>query len=81
MPCLLLLASGCAAPAPIVQTETVTLTKKVYVPVPVSLTQPEPIPQLKKDPDTIDLGITYLETLKALKITNSRLAEIAGLAK
>ena len=77
--CLLTFASGCAVQEPIVRSETVTLYQDVIIPVPAELTKTEAIPQLAANPDTIDLGVTYLETLRALKIAYAQLFEISEL--
>ena len=77
--CLLIFMSGCAVQEPIVRTETVTLYQDVIIPVPAELTKTEAIPQLPKNMDTIDLGVAYHETLRALKIAYAQLFEISEL--
>ena len=81
LPILILLTTmtGCAVQEPIVRTETITLTEEVLVPVDPDLAKQEPVPQLPLNFDAIDLGAAYLDTVKALKLTNERLREISEL--
>ena len=60
-------------------TEYIEIVKEVMVPVPEGLTQQVEIPQLNKNPDTLQLGMTYRQTVTRLMVANRRLAEIATL--
>ncbi len=69
------------APKPIVLTETVTveLIREVLIPVDDKLTNRVDIPQLGNNPDTLQLGATYRQTVTRLMVCNRRLSEIEGL--
>ena len=77
--CLLL--CGCASPEPIVltRTETVEIVNEVLIPIPEGLTRQVEIPQLDKNPDTLQLGMTYRQTVTRLMVANRKLAEISEL--
>ena len=80
---LLFMLAGCVAPAKIVlaPTEAIEIIKEVLIPIPEELTKQVEIPQLNKNPDTLQLGITYRMTVTRLMVCNRMRAEIATLGE
>ena len=73
--------SGCVSPERIVlaPTEYIEIVKEVLIPIPEELTKPVEIPQLGTNPDTLQLGSTYRQTVTRLMVANRKLAEISEL--